>query len=436
MQHADGLSRLPLPGPPTEEDNVYEHPAVCRRLEAAPSLQELPGVRQWVATLREGGPVPQELKSHDHTSTPSKPGWHLHDSLVWVGSRVCLPREDARSVLGWIHRHPAVGGHMGPRRLLGTYRDGYLTTGDAQLAEGVVRSCLTCQAQKDYGRSPDAPSHPISARHAFEILSLDFVGPYPRTARQNTHILTIVDLFSRFITVVPTKNTTAQTVVKALMQHVFSPFNLPEAILTDQGPQFEAALVQETLQQLGVKKIRTTPYHPQTNGMNERVHRTLHNYLRCCVETEQQWDLFLPLAAMTYNNTRHAATGVTPHSLVFTWPRTPARLLHPTPAGQVSLQDHQKAYEKAREALLATQEAANDRAQAAHRRSRHYRPGDYVWIKNTPSTGENPKLRARWIGPYEVRAHDDKDVITISKKGEPYRVNVARTKPCHFGPPH
>ena len=138
---------------------------------------------------------------------------------------------------------------------------------------------------------------------------------------------------------------------------------------------------------------------------------------------------------MTYNNTRHAATGVTPHSLLFTWPRTPATLLHPVSSTQVSLPDHRRAFERARAALLTTQEAANDRAPATHRPYRCYQPGEYVWLRNTPAVGDNPKFRAKWIGPYEVQGHDDKDVITILKKGSPYRINVERTKLCHFSPP-
>ena len=436
MQHADGLSRLPLPASAAEEDHAYDHPAVCRRLPALPALQELPGTRQWVAALRDGDPVPAALQRYDQAPTPTRQGWYLRDSLVWVGSRVCLPPEDARVVLAWMHKHPAVGGHMGADRLLHTYREGFLTVGEAPLARQTVQQCLTCQAQKDYGRGPQVPLHPLQPKHPFHIISLDFVGPYPRTQRQNLYMLTVVDLFSRFLIAIPTTNTTAQTVANLLIQKVFTVFNMPQVILTDQGPQFESTLVKELLQQFGVLKSRTTPYHPQTNGMNERVHRTLHNYLRCCIENERQWDTLLPLATMTYNNTRHVATGKTPHSLLFTWPRVPATLLHPVRSPTaVSLQEHKRAFLKAKTAILQHQEEANDRARTANEQARRYKAGDYIWLKNTPPVGDNPKFRIKWLGPFEVVQHDVFDVVTIVRKGAPYKVNAVRTKLCHFPPP-
>ena len=294
---------------------------------------------------------------------------------------------------------------------------------------------MTCQKEKDYGKGPAMPLHPLQPQHPFDIISLDFVGPYPRTARQNLYILVVVDLFSRFTIAIPTKNTTAKTVTDILVQQVFSLYNLPTVILADQEPRFESALLRETLQQFGVKKTRTTPYHPQTNGMNERVHRTLHNYLRCCLAKEKEWDLLLPLATMAYNNSRHVATGTTPHSLLFTWPRAPVTLLHPVQSPLINLQDHQRAFRGARQAILDAQEAANDRARAAHALVRVYKPGEFVWLKNTPAVGDNPKLRTRWLGPFEVIGHSQQEVVTVLRKGAPYRVNVARTKLCHFPPP-
>ena len=121
--------------------------------------------------------------------------------------------------------------------------------------------------------------------------------------------------------------------------------------------------------------------------------------------------------------------------MLFTWPRSPATLLHPVQSQLTSLQDHQRAFAKARKAILDSQEAANDRAQTAHELARHYQPGEYVWLRNTPPVGDNPKFRTKWIGPYEVLGHNNHEVVTILRKGAPYRINVARTKLCHFPPP-
>ena len=138
---------------------------------------------------------------------------------------------------------------------------------------------------------------------------------------------------------------------------------------------------------------------------------------------------------MTYDNTRHVATGATPHSLLFTWPRAPATLLHPVQSPMPTVQDRQRAFGRARQSILDLQEAANDRAKAAHTLVRRYQPGEFVWLKNTPTVGDNPKFRAKWIGPFEVIDHNEQEVVTILRKGAPYRINAARTKLCHFPPP-
>ena len=435
MQHADGLSRLPLPHSESEEEEGV-HPAICRRIPAPLTLQELPATKALVASLRAGGATPLDLAPYDAQSRTRDDRWYLRDSLVWVGSRVYLPATDAATVMKWIHCHPGVGGHMGAARLLHTYREGYLTPGDVNLARTTARQCLVCQRHKDYGRPPSAPQHTLRPQHPFQIVSIDFVGPYPTTARRYQYILVITDLFSRYLIAAPTVDQTARTVVSVLVRQLFATFCIPETILTDQGPQFEARLVQEVLRQFGVKRNRTSPYHPMSNGLNERSHRTLHNFLRCCVENEREWDLLLPFAAMTYNNTRHAATGSTPHNLIFSWPRTTATLLHPVEhsTGNV-VQTHREAFQRTRQAILQAQEEANERALGLVPHPHRYEPGQYVWLRNSPPVNENPKLRPRWLGPFRVLNHGDNDVVTMERDGAPYRVNLVRTKLCHFAPP-
>ena len=90
---------------------------------------------------------------------------------------------------------------------------------------------------------------------------------------------------------------------------------------------------------------------------------------------------------------------------------------------------------KAKTAILQHQEEANDRARTANEQARRYKAGDYIWLKNTPPVGDNPKFRIKWLGPFEVVQHDVFDVVTIVRKGAPYKVNAARTKLCHFPPP-
>ena len=75
------------------------------------------------------------------------------------------------------------------------------------------------------------------------------------------------------------KDMEAQTVACILVNEFICRLGVPDTIHTDQGRNFESKLIKELCQMLGIKKTRTTPYHPQSDGMVERFNRTLLNML-------------------------------------------------------------------------------------------------------------------------------------------------------------
>ena len=104
----------------------------------------------------------------------------------------------------------------------------------------------------------------------------------------------------------------------ALVTHFFCPFGVPIELHSDQGHNFESRLMQEVLARLGVKKTRTTPLHPQSDGMVERYVKTIEEHLRKVVSTHQRdWDERLSVFLLAYRASTHETTGVTPASMVF-----------------------------------------------------------------------------------------------------------------------
>ncbi|KZS01708.1 Uncharacterized protein APZ42_001546, partial [Daphnia magna] len=107
----------------------------------------------------------------------------------------------------------------------------------------------------------------------------------------------------------PMRNQTAQTIAKVLVNKIFTKYGSPEVILTDQGTNFLSSLIQVVCKLFKVKQIRTTAYHPQTDGLVERFNRTLCDMLACYVsDRPANWDKYLPLVTFAYNTAKLAST--------------------------------------------------------------------------------------------------------------------------------
>ena len=107
---------------------------------------------------------------------------------------------------------------------------------------------------------------------------------------------------------------------KQLVHNFCCRYGAPMEIHTDQGRNFESRVFKELCRLLGIRKTRTTPLHPQSDGMAERFNRTLEQHLSKVVDENQpDWDQRIPLFLMAYRSSVHDTTGMTPAKLVFGW---------------------------------------------------------------------------------------------------------------------
>lgn len=206
-----------------------------------------------------------------------------------------------------------------------------------------------------------------------EILAIDFTLLEPTPAGLE-NVLVMTDVFSKYTLAIPTRDQRATTVAQVLVSEWFTKLGVPARIHSDQGRNFESALIQQLCGLYGVTKSRTTPYHPAGNGQCERFNRTLHNLLRTLpTSRKRDWSSCLPELLFAYNTTPHHSTGESPYLLMFGQePRLPVDFLlgqvQEPVAGTVNdwVQEHQARLEIAFEGVRQRLKAS------AHRRKTHY----------------------------------------------------------------
>ncbi len=177
-----------------------------------------------------------------------------------------MPASFRRQVFDLLHglSHPLI------RTSQALLTDRFVWKGISKDMANWAKCCLACQKAKVHKhiKTPLKMFNLPSRR--FDHIHIDLVGPLPPSQGQ-THLLTIVDCYTRWPEVIPLTDT--ETCAKALIFHWIVRFGLPLDITSDRGPQFSSRLWAAVTGLLGVTHHRTTAYHPQGNGLVEQFHR-------------------------------------------------------------------------------------------------------------------------------------------------------------------
>ena len=151
----------------------------------------------------------------------------------------------------------------------------------------------------------------------FQRIAMDIVGPLPRSNNGNKYILTICDYATRCPDTIPILNTEANAIAKDLVS-VFAGVGIPDEILTDQGSNLMSSLLQEMYLMLNISRLRTSPYHPQTDGLTERLNGALKSMIRKFTASNQKdWDEHLPYLLFAYREVPQESTGFSPFELLY-----------------------------------------------------------------------------------------------------------------------
>ena len=114
-------------------------------------------------------------------------------------------------------------------------------------------------------------------------MALDIFGPLPETQKGNRYILIMQDRLRRYTIVVPLQNQSTTSIIEALIDHYIYTFGAPRTILSKQGSNFLSKLITQFENACNIRHVKTTVFHPQSNGNIERMHSTLVNLIKTCI---------------------------------------------------------------------------------------------------------------------------------------------------------
>ncbi|UYV64718.1 hypothetical protein LAZ67_3001747 [Cordylochernes scorpioides] len=425
---ADGLSRGPLPENEWDED--YERLFLNQIIDEKDYFIE--NIKENLSGNKRS--ITQNFKEENGCLYKKNPN---PEGREWL---LVVPKKRRKEIMSEYHNH-MLNGHLGVARTTYRLKNKYYWPSMLKDVSEFVKTCHLCQSRKGSNQLPSGLLQPIPpANYPFERIGIDFVGPLPSTKRRRKWIIVLTDYYTKYAETKAVPEATVKEVSTFLIEHIFLRHGAPRFLISDRGSQFTSNLMKEVMKMCKVKHCFTTSYHPQTNGLTERLNRTLINMISMYVNTDQKnWDEILPFITHAYNTTIQETTGYSPFFLLFG--REPMSLLDDE---NIPMDDYDEYIEnyldkiaRTRQVVIKNTEKTQERMKRNYDKKhneRIYEPGHLVAVW-TPvrKIGKCEKLLREYFGPYRILKKLSNVNYLIEPKDNPGQdpliVHVSRLKP-------
>lgn len=289
------------------------------------------------------------------------------------------------------------------------------------MAVDIKRFCKTCEVCKE-SKSDNVNVRPPCGKRKlcsrpWEMISLDFLGPYPRSRRGNIWCLVVSDYYSKFVMVQCMRSATAQAVCTFLENMVFLVFGVPAICISDNATVFTSKLFQSLLHQYQVTHWNLAVYHPGPNP-TERVNRVIVTAIRCSLNeksSHKEWDEDVNKIAMAIRTSVHDSTGFTPYFLNFgrfmvSNGQEYERLIESNPCNNyrpaVLQEDQKKLHEIVQRNVKKAYDKYSHHYNLRSNRKREFTEGEIVYKKNINQSDKAKNYVGKFASLYsKVKIH-------------------------------
>jgi predicted aspartyl protease len=319
----------------------------------------------------------------------------VDDLVVFVdghNDRIVVPLSYQEKLTRDIHTDLC---HIGGKKLFHYMETNFFFPKMVETVQQIVRKCSGCAKRKiDQGRTKEILI-PRESSEFLEEIVID-IAHMGKVSTENKYVIVIVDRFSKlvFLTAVPSQD--EKTVFKTLLHKWIYKYGKPRTILSDRGRNFESGYLRKQLEKLGIEQTFATPYQHQSNGLVERVIRTMRDWLVISMKENAQkmkWYELIPKIEFCINATVQSATKCSPFEIVY------GRKITLHASNKLQIEDREDIIDRAKfSAYKATEHMRtfeNDK-----RGNREFKVGEEVLVRREPHRRQ--KDDDQYDGPYTI----------------------------------
>ena len=366
----------------------------------------------------------KKLEQHSEYRIKSFRGGGKKRSLIVKGDKIVIPQSLTKRTTMWYHEQLC---HPGELRTLHSIKQHFYWSNMDRDVRDACKKCPTCQqfktSDKKYGHLPEKKAE----AHPWEILSVDLIGPYKIQQRKGKDkilwCVTMIDPATGWFEIAECPDKEANTIANLVEQTWLTRYPWPNILNFDKGKEFMGEFAKMIENDYGIKRKGSSVRNPQSNGIIERVHKTIGNMIRTFnldnLEVTNPFCGILAATMFAIRATHHTTLQASPSQLVFG-----RDAIH-----NIGFEANWKLIRDRKQAIIHK----NWKIQNAKRIKHDYKVNDEVLMRNpkTEVKGARKYGLAAWLGPYKVLRNNNNGTVRIQKGAVSENINIRKLKPYH-----